>query len=216
MGHYLADIVEWLTTLPVLWAYVLILVIAYGENVLPPIPGDMIVVFGGYMVGLGKLEWIPVIFLSTLGGTLGFMTMFGIGHRLGTAVLDPKRFEWLPKKRIYTVREKLRQYGFGLVTANRFLSGLRSVISLTVGMAHMDVRKTILFATISSFLWTSLLTVAGYFVGDNWEIVSGYLRTYGGIIVGLMITLAIVQWVRYRRSIRIERQTPEKSVPGEI
>ena len=60
MGEVLTDIVEWMSSLPVLWAYFSILVIAYGENVVPPIPGDMIIVFGGYMRGMGRLEMLAV------------------------------------------------------------------------------------------------------------------------------------------------------------
>ena len=86
MGEFLADIVEWMSSLPALWAYIMILVIAYGENVLPPIPGDMIIVFGGYMVGIDRLDITPVIILSTIGGSLGFMTMYVLGNRIGRRV----------------------------------------------------------------------------------------------------------------------------------
>jgi membrane protein DedA with SNARE-associated domain len=200
MGEFLADLVEWMTALPALWAYGLILLIAYGENVVPPIPGDMVVVFGGYLVGVGKLNMFSVILLSTIGGALGFMTMYAIGYRIGLAVLDPDRLRWLPKAKIQTVRTKLQRWGFGVVVANRFLSGLRSVISLTVGMAHMSPMKTTVYATISSAIWTTLIAWAGYFVGENWAVVSGYLRTYGWVVMGLILVFTAVQVVYYLRS----------------
>jgi membrane protein DedA with SNARE-associated domain len=200
MGEFLADLVEWMTALPALWAYGLILLIAYGENVVPPIPGDMVVVFGGYLVGVGKLNMFSVILLSTIGGALGFMTMYAIGYRIGLAVLDPGRLRWLPKAKIQTVRTKLQRWGFGVVVANRCLSGLRSVISLTVGMAHMSPMKTTLYATLSSAIWTALIAWAGYFVGENWAVVSGYLRTYGWVVMGLILVFTAVQVVYYLRS----------------
>ena len=200
MGDLLLDIVEWMTTLPPIWAYGIILGVSWLENVVPPIPGDMVVVFGGYMAGLGLINAPLVIVLSSLGGTLGFMSMYSIGHRLGVGLLDPGRFRWLPKKRIGRVQNRLKEQGFYIVAANRFLSGLRSVISLTVGMAHMDVAKSWLWSSISSVAWCTLLTVAGVIVGENWEVVSGYLQAWGSIILALMLVFAVIQWVRYQRS----------------
>ncbi len=199
MGEHLTDLVEWMSALPVLWAYALILAIAYAENVIPPVPGDMIVVFGGYMVGIGQLDIVAVILLSTIGGAVGFMTMYAIGYRIGHVVLVPKRYLWLPEARIAHVREHLKKWGFGLVAANRFLSGLRSVISLTVGMAHMPIWKTTLYATLSALVWTTLLVVAGYFVGENWEVVKDYLRNYGWFITGLLVAFTAYHLARLRR-----------------
>lgn len=200
MGDVLLDIVEWMTTLPPIWAYGIILGISWMENVVPPIPGDMVVVFGGYMAGLDLLDAPVVVVLASIGGTLGFMTMYAIGHRIGVGLLDPQRFRWLPKNRINRVRGRLKRQGFLIVAANRFLSGLRSVISLTVGMAHMNVAKTWLWSAVSSLAWCALLTGAGVIVGENWEVVSGYLQAWGSIILALVAVFAIVQWVLYSRS----------------
>ena len=152
------------------------------------------------MAGIGALDPWVVLVLATVGGTLGFMSMYAIGHRVGHGLLDEDRYRWLPKKQILKARERLKQQGFFLVAANRFLSGLRSVISLTVGMAHMDVGKTWFWSAFSALIWCALLTGAGVLVGENWEVVSGYLRTYGTIIMSLIALFVVVQVVRWRRS----------------
>ncbi|MCH8123778.1 MAG: DedA family protein [Bacteroidetes bacterium] len=202
MGDVLTDLVDWMSALPVFWAYVLILAVAYFENVIPPIPGDMIVVFGGYMVGIGQLNIVVVILLATVGGVLGFMTMFAVGHRIGHMVYSPKRTRWLSEARIIRVRGLLDRWGFGLVAANRFLSGLRSVISLTVGMVHMNVFRTTLYSTISAFVWTSILAIAGFFVGENWEAVREYLRNYGWFVISVIVLFIGFQLLRRGRKKR--------------
>ena len=202
MGDVLTDLVDWMSALPVFWAYVLILAVAYFENVIPPIPGDMIVVFGGYMVGIGQLNIVVVILLATVGGVLGFMTMFAVGHRIGHMVYSPKRTRWWSEARIIRVRGLLDRWGFGLVAANRFLSGLRSVISLTVGMVHMNVFRTTLYSTISAFVWTSILAIAGFFVGENWEAVREYLRNYGWFVISVIVLFIGFQLLRRGRKKR--------------
>jgi membrane protein DedA with SNARE-associated domain len=197
MGESLIELVAWMSNLPTGWAYALILVIAYVENVLPPIPGDMLVVFGGYLAGIGRLNLGFVVVLATLGGTAGFMSMYLIGSRLGSAILDERRFRWLPRRRVLAARTLLARWGYRLVAANRFLSGLRSVISMSVGMAHKPAGPTAAFAAASALVWTTLLAVAGYYLGENWESVGEYLRQYGVVIVGLMVLFVIVQLARY-------------------
>jgi membrane protein DedA with SNARE-associated domain len=202
MENLFADLIEWMTGVTPLWAYLMIFVIAYGENVVPPIPGDLIVVFGGYLVGLGKLNFFLVVLMASVGGTVGFMTMYAVGAHVGRAILNPDRFRWLPKQYIFKAQEWLRQWGYGVVAANRFLSGARSVISLTVGMSHMSAWRTTAYATLSSVLWTALITYAGYIVGDNWEVVSVYLRRYGEVILALIIIFIVIQIVRAVRARR--------------
>jgi len=197
MGDILLNMVDWMSGLPPAWAYITIFGVAFIENVIPPMPGDMIVVFGGYMAGLGLLDPFLVVILSTLGGGIGFMTMYAIGYRVGNGLLDPNRYRWLPKSKLETARSKLDRWGFLLVAANRFLSGLRSVISLTVGMAQMDVTKTSIWCTISALVWTALIVGAGFYLGDNWEVVGRYLRTYGAIVTAIIVLFVVIQGIRY-------------------
>jgi membrane protein DedA with SNARE-associated domain len=178
---------DWMGALPPLWAYLTLFAVAYGENIVPPIPGDMVVVFGGYLAGIGKLNLLACIGLSTVGGAVGFMTMYAIGYRVGKAVTTSDRYSWLPQSGFEKARRWMNRYGYGVVAANRFLSGARSVISLTVGMAEMSPWKTAWWCTFSSAVWCALITYAGFTVGENWEIIAVYLRAYGRIVIGLLL-----------------------------
>lgn len=202
LADLFSDFFAWMEALPPGWAYVMLFAIAYGENVFPPIPGDMIIVFGGYLVGVGTLSFPVVVFLATLGGALGFMSVYALGRRMGEAVLDPGRFRWLPAAQVAKAQAWLRRWGYGVVVANRFLTGARSVISLAVGMARMNAWKTALCATISAFVWTGTIVYAGYAVGDNWRVIADYLRSYGRAVllaVGLLVVVQVGRWYWKRR-----------------
>jgi membrane protein DedA with SNARE-associated domain len=205
MLDWFSDFFTWMEALPVAWAYVTLFVIAYGENVVPPIPGDMVVVFGGYLAGIGRLDLFWVVVLATIGGALGFMSMYAVGVRLGTAVTDPDRFQWLPQEGFDKAQRWVAKYGFGVVAANRFLSGARSVISLTVGIARMSAWRAAVWSTFSAAVWTALISYAGYAVGDNWEIVAVYLRAYGRTILGLLALVGLFLGVRWWMRRRTDR-----------
>lgn len=206
----LEQIVLWMKTLHPAWVYLTVFVVAYLENVVPPIPGDMIVVFGGYLAGLGVVYVTPTFVLASVGGAFGFMTMAWVGWRVGPAVFDPRRLRWIPKRPAWKARAWLLTYGFRVVAVNRFLSGLRSVIALAVGAARMDMRETAFWATLSSAAWCALLIGAGYVVGDQWERVATYLRLYGQWVTVLgAIGLAAYLAYRWQAKRRLSREEDE-------
>ncbi len=214
MLDFFSNFFTWMQGLSPVWAYVTLLIVAYGENVAPPIPGDMVVVFGGYLAGLGQLHLGVVVFLSTIGGALGFMTMFAIGVQLGEALLNPDRYRWLPQDGFETARRWIHKYGYGVIAANRFLSGARSVISLTAGMAQMETWRTLWWCTVSALVWTGLISYAGYAVGENWQLVVAYLRAYGRVILTLLlfggaILLGRWMWRRQQRGSPGEEDTSQ-------
>ncbi len=203
MLEWFSNFFAWMQGLPPLWAYVTLLIIAYGENVAPPIPGDMVVVFGGYLAGLGQLHLGVVIALSTVGGALGFMTVFALGYRLGEAFLGSDRLPWLPRDGVERARRWIHRYGYWVVAANRFLSGARSVISLAAGIAQMEPKRTFWWCTVSALVWTGLISYAGYAVGENWNLVVFYLRAYGRVILTLLLLVGaglLARWYWRRRA----------------
>ncbi len=187
MGEWFIAFVEWMTAIPPVWAYAVILVVAWLENVFPPIPGDLVVVFGGYLVGLGQLQMAPVILLATVGGAAGFMCVYALGRHMGEAVFDKRRFRWLPKRQMRKARVWLHRWGYGAIAANRFLTGARSVISIAVGIAGMRPFWVAVYATISALLWCALMVVLGYYVGQNWQVVAVYLERYSAVIAALIV-----------------------------
>ena len=207
MGELFADIFSWIASLDPFWTYVALLLVAYGENVVPPIPGDMVIVFGGYLAGTSEIDFFIVWGLATLGGVLGFMTLYGVGYALGDVVYDKKRFPWLPSGNLKKAQHWIQRWGYWAVVANRFLAGTRSVISLVVGIARMHPGRTCIAASISAFAWTGLIVYAGYAIGDNWEVVSGYLKVYGTTVliltgIAAVILFGVVRWRKKNASFR--------------
>ncbi|MEM8599194.1 MAG: DedA family protein, partial [Bacteroidota bacterium] len=169
MLELLNEVVAWMRALPPAGVYAVVLAVAYLENLVPPIWGDSVVVFGGYLVGLGTVGFVPMVAVATVGGTLGFMTMYGLGWRFDERVWDEGRLSWIPRGPVERVQRWMRRWGYGLVLANRFVSGARSVVPLVVGSARMPAGPTAVCATVSAFVWCLLLVWGGYVLGDQWE-----------------------------------------------
>ncbi|MCH8032032.1 MAG: DedA family protein, partial [Bacteroidetes bacterium] len=195
--EFLQSFADWFQTLPPVGIYATLFFVAYVENLVPPFPGDVNVVIGGYLVGLGLIGFVPAVLVVSVGSALGFMTMYAIGKALGDAVEDPARLRWIPKAPMQTAKRWLQRWGYGVVAVNRFLSGTRAVINLLAGASNLKPMLTAFLAFVSSLAWYTLLLYAGYSVGANWESILPILAVYGRVIVGVLMAIACVLVVRW-------------------
>lgn len=172
------------------WLYGMLLLAAYMENVVPPIPGDSVVIFGAYLVGLGKIEFFPSLMITTIGSVTGFMTFYAIGRYGGREYFENKKFKWFDKERMDKVEDWIQKKGLLIILTNRFLAGTRSVVSIFAGFARLGWIKVTVLAFISSLVWNGMLITAGYYAGKNWSYVESMLQNYN-IFISVIIVLAI-------------------------
>jgi membrane protein DedA with SNARE-associated domain len=195
--HYL-DAIKNLDTI---WIYGIIFLSGYIENCFPPIPGDTVTVFAAYMVGTGRLNYFAVFFTATAGNLSGFMTMYQIGRYFGKDFFVNRNSKLFPKENIERAEAWFHKYGYRIIIFNRFLSGLRSVISIFSGMAHLKRMKIIPYALLSACMWDGVLIYAGYLLGDNWKTFDAFLARYNKVAIGV-VTAAILGMIArkiYRR-----------------
>ncbi|MBN1447186.1 MAG: DedA family protein [Bacteroidetes bacterium] len=193
----LEDIIATLSTVDVFWIYAAVFGIAYIENLFPPFPSDIIVVFAGSLIALGKGSAIITVVLATGGSTLGFMSMYWLGNQFGDRILETGRIPFISRETVRRVQAWFARYGYWVVIGNRFLAGTRAVISFCTGIAEMNMTVTTLLSAGSALLWNSILVYLGYVVGDNWRVIGEYLATYSKIVTAL-ITAAILFWLGFR------------------
>ena len=205
MEQFFAQLLEKTMEVPVIWGYLVVFLISWLENVFPPIPGDVLIVFGGYLAAVGPMTLFPVILFSTLGGTLGFMCMYYIGYYGGGKLLQSPLMRWLPEESISRVQSWLYSWGYIVIAANRFLSGARTVISFTVGTNRMPTLPVGLLAFLSATLWVSLIAILGYLLGEEWERVVDYLSRYGQVVSGAILLFLVWQLYKFTRRYRVRR-----------
>ena len=179
------------------YLYFSIFFFAFIENIFPPSPSDMVIAFGGSLVGMGKLDPIMTVFFATLGGTLGFAVVYFIGFYFGKEILNAGKFRFLPLDKITKVEGWFAKYGYGLVVVNRFLSGTRAVISFFAGISRLPFSITVLLCAVSALLWNSLLIFGGAMLGRNWRLLEHYLDIYGIVVLILILAATAVFLGRY-------------------
>ena len=180
--------------------YILLFLSAIIENLFPPIPGDTITGFGAFLVGTGRLNFWIVYAVTTAGSLLGFMALFILGRYFGYNFFMKRNYKFFSKETIESAIPWFSKYGYLVVLANRFMPGIRSVISLAAGILRLNPLFTGLAALISAAVWNLIFIAVGFSLGTNWDIVKEkfelILRNYNiaaGIIILLIVSALCVK-----------------------
>lgn len=202
----LEQIIDVLSGLPSWGVVVAAFAITYLENVLPPSPSDVLLVFIGTLVGVGSAGFGLTLLGATTGSVAGFYTMFVIGRIFGDRIMQSRIAKLFPLDALVRAEQWFQRWGYYVIVVNRFMSGTRSVISLFAGMSHLEPMRTTVLCAVSALVWNSLLLYAGTALGRNWRVVESYFHTYGVAITTVLcllvagIILRIVLRKRHRLS----------------
>ena len=168
------------------------------ENVFPPIPSEVILLFGGFMTTYTSLNIALMVVAATLGSLLGAIVLYYIGK-----ILNKERLKKIVSGKVGKVlrlKEKdidmadhwFDTKGKKTVFFCRFIPIVRSLISIPAGMSEMPMAKFLLYTTVGSAIWNTVLIVIGNRVGENWESILGVFDQYSHIVLILLILIFVL------------------------
>ena len=175
------------------------------ENIFPPIPSEVVLLFGGFMTTYSKLNLFGMIIFSTLGSTVGAIVLYYIGK-----ILNKERLKKIVSGKIGKVLrlkasdiEKADKWfdtkGNKTVFFCRFIPVVRSLISIPAGMSEMIMSKFLLYTITGSLIWNTVLLFVGSKVGENWKKIEQIMSQYSHIILIILI-IAFIGSVIYHFS----------------
>ena len=176
------------------YAYLSICLAMFLENIIPPIPSEIIMPLGGFFVYREKLNFFILVFWGLFGTILGSLPWY----YLGKLVNEKKLSKFLDKRGKYVgiTSEDLEKskrwfdkYGVSLVFWGRLVPGIRTLISVPAGMELMPLRKFLIWTTLGSLIWVVILTYAGFILGDNWQIIESYSDQIKYVIKPILIII---------------------------
>ena len=180
--------------------YVGLFAVVLAENLVPPIPSEIVLPFAGWEVAQGELELLPALVAATAGSVTGALILYWVARRGGRrAILATHRVSRVTAADLDRVDARFRRHGVWLVLGGRCVPGLRSVISVPAGMAHMNLGLFVALTALGSTVWNSVLIGAGIALGSQFEEVDTVVGPLSTAVVALLAFLVLIVLVRLRR-----------------
>lgn len=199
---------NWITNVMEQFGYAGIFIMIAIENIFPPIPSEVILIFGGFMTTYTALTIPGVIAVATAGSVVGAIILYGIGRLLDVPRLETIVERWgrllrVKKEDIHKANDWFSKYGYWTVLFCRMIPLIRSLISIPAGMNRMKFPLFLLFTTLGTLIWNVILVCVGAAVGDSWESIVAFMDVYSTIAYALIAVVVIVGLVLFVRKARM-------------
>ncbi len=206
---------DWILSIMNQFGYLGVFLLIAIENIFPPIPSEVILLFGGFMTTHTNLNIVGMIIASTLGSLVGAIALYYIGK-----ILNKERLKKIVSGKVGKILriknsdiDKADQWfdtkGNKTVFFCRFIPIVRSLISIPAGMSEMNMGKFLLYTTAGSAIWNSVLVFIGNRVGENWTNILGIFDQYSHIVLILLIIAFIIFVVFFYRN-KLKKGKEEK------
>ena len=164
------------------------------ENLIPPIPSEVILSFSGFISKSTDLNIFLIIIFATLGSLIGAIVLYYLAFFIGLNLLNFKFFKvcGLKKENTEKSMKHFQKNGYKSIFFGRFIPIIRSFISIPAGLSKMDIRLFLLLTWIGSFIWNTIFVIAGFILQDNWDTLAIFFDKYSFFIFLIAIILYII------------------------
>jgi len=167
------------------------------ESALIPIPSEIIMPFSGFLAATGKLGLIGVILAGSFGNLVGSVATYFLGIKLGRVFLIKygKYIFFKPHHLVFT-EELFHKYGEKIVFVGRLLPVVRTYVSLPAGIGRTNFFKFTVYTLAGSLIWNTILTYAGFQLGQNWRHIDRYSIYLD--VIAVIAVISFIIWIVYK------------------
>ena len=163
-----------------------IFIMTFIESTFIPIPAEITLIPAGYLVHKGEMNFILVVLISTIGTLAGSAVNYYIAYFFGRKLFANKgKYFFMNESKLKKIEKFFANHGAISVFTGRFLPGIKHFISFPAGLAKMDIKLFTIYTIAGSTIWTAILAVLGYEIGENHQLIAQYTKEIIGIIFGI-------------------------------
>jgi membrane protein DedA with SNARE-associated domain len=186
--------------------YIFAAIILAGFNV--PFSADLLILAAAVLAATIIPEHTWILFFSILFGCyFSAMCAYWVGRLIGKAMSKRKFFsKLLGKERLSKIKKFYEKYGLWTLVVGRFIPfGVRNCIFMSSGMSKLHFGKFVLMDALACSLWCSLCFYLFYTLGQNYETIWHYLKTFNLLIfVAFSVTVIGFIWYKIRKKTRTQ------------
>lgn len=166
-----------------------------------PLPEETLLVFSGFLVSTGQLQYLPTLLICFLGSITAMTAAYWIGRTLGFAFIDRYR------KRLgmgYTLYKKTEDWfnrvGKWALPLGYFIPGVRQYTAYFAGITKLPFPTFMLFTYAGGLFWSLLFVTLGWQLGERWnQLFAVISRNLALFFLVLLVVIAVFSYVIKRK-----------------
>ncbi|MFI5661962.1 DedA family protein [Streptomyces sp. NPDC051684] len=176
------------------------------ENLFPPLPSEVILPLTGFAASMGSITLVSAIVWTTLGSVVGAAVLYWVGRVIGRARMYALwgRIPLVKVSDLERTEAWFQRHGTKAVLLGRMVPIFRSLISIPAGVERMRLPVFLALTAVGSLVWNAALILAGYWLGDQWDLVERYVGVLSKVVLGAAV-IALVTYVIVRVRGRAKR-----------
>lgn len=205
MLHALEQLViPFLESLYANFGYVGVVLAMTIESAAIPLPSELILPMAGWSVARalpepltgGRWEFWSAVTAGVVGNTAGSLLSYVVGSLGGRPLLERYGKYLLISRHDLAVADRwFARYGAATVFFTRMLPIVRTFISVPAGVAHMPLRRFVVYSLLGAVPWTVGLVYAGRALGENWLRIRELLVGLDYLVAGaLLLLIGLFLW----------------------
>ena len=205
MSDLLAAIAEWVTSAVDFFGYVGIFVLVVLGNLHLPVPTQLTLPLAGFLVGQGRFTFLSVMVWSSAAAIVVSLIFYYVGAWVGEESLRRfvgryGRFVFVGEKDLDKAGEVFERHGGKAIFFGHLVPGVGAFISIPAGLRQMSIMgRFMVYTILGSIVWNGVHVIAGWVLGENWEVVKQYATIIEFVVLGaVVVAIVVFVWRRWR------------------
>ena len=177
------------------FGYIGIFLLMFLESSFFPFPSEVVMIPAGYLAYKGEMNLGLVLFFGISGSLAGAWFNYFLAHKFGRGFL----FKIISQEKVTKLEEFFDKHGHISTFTGRLIPGIRQYISFPAGLAKMDYKKFTFYTILGAGIWVVILTMLGYFIGQNQELIHKYLKEIT-IVTIIFVGILIIWYIKNEKN----------------
>lgn len=205
IGSLLAELARWVVDVVHSFGYVGVFVLVLSGSLYLPIPTELTLPLFGFLVGQGRLSFVPVVLTATAARVVASLIFYALGLQIREVRLR-RLIEWAERTKLLfgsdldAASGAFERHGGKAILIGHLIPGVGALISVPAGLKRMPILGRFLgYTVLGATSWTGSLVALGWALGRRWGLVELYASFIAfGVLVVLVLWILWFLWRRWR------------------
>ena len=199
----LSDIVNSIVSTVGDLGYIGIVIMMFLESSFFPFPSEVVMIPAGYLASKGDMNLYLAISSGIAGSLFGALFNYYLALKLGrNIIIKYGKYFFMSEQKLQKLEIFFNKYGKISTFTGRLIPGIRQYISLPAGLGKINISIFALFTALGAGIWTIILALLGYFIGENQALIKEYLHIITLLLVAFLTIASTIYYLIQKRKNR--------------